>query len=96
MPMTVEGIYRNGCIELSANPTDVPEGTRAIVTFVKTPDIDLNTQGIDPEQAELLRASLETFSADWDSPEMSIYDHYDAAKWIASSKISSLFSNAPN
>jgi hypothetical protein len=80
MPTTVEGIYRNGCIELSANPTDVPEGTRAIVTFIKANDIDLNTQGIDPEQAELLRASLETFSDDWDSPEMNIYDHYDAAK----------------
>lgn len=31
------------------------------------------------EMAEL-RARLETFAADWDSPEMSIYDNYDVAK----------------
>jgi hypothetical protein len=43
-------------------------------------DIDLAAQGIDREQAKALRASLASFSDDWDSPEMSIYDNYDAAK----------------
>jgi hypothetical protein len=37
-------------------------------------DIDLETQGIDREQAKALRTSLAAFSDDWDSPEMSIYD----------------------
>jgi hypothetical protein len=41
--------------------------------------ISLATQGIDPEQAEILRTNLTTFSEDWNSPEMSIYDDYDAA-----------------
>jgi len=40
----------------------------------------LESQGIDREQAQVLRTSLATFSEDWDSPKMSIYDNYDAAK----------------
>jgi hypothetical protein len=62
------------------SPSEVPEGTWVIVTFVRSDDIDLKSQGIDTEQAESLRTSLATFSEDWDSPEMSIYDNYDAAK----------------
>lgn len=43
-------------------------------------EIDLESQGIDEAQAQVLRSSLLSFSEDWDSPEMSIYDNYDAAK----------------
>lgn len=43
-------------------------------------EIDLASQGIDQAQAQVLRSSLATFSEDWDSPEISIYDNYDAAK----------------
>ena len=42
--------------------------------------IDLAAHGIDKEQAEILRASLTTFADDWNSPEMSLYDNYDAAR----------------
>jgi hypothetical protein len=42
--------------------------------------MEVYIQGIDREQAEVLRANLATFSEDWDSPEMGIYDNYDAAK----------------
>lgn len=80
MLISVEGIYRNGRIELTENPDDMPEGTCVIVTFVRPNDIDLASQGIDRKQAEVLRTSLATFSDDWDSPEISIYDNYDAAK----------------
>ncbi|MFM7448445.1 MAG: hypothetical protein ACKO24_07600 [Leptolyngbyaceae cyanobacterium] len=80
MLVSVEGIYRNGRIELTENPNNVPEGTCVIVTFVRSNDIDLASQGINREQAEALRASLATFSDDWNSPEMSVYDNYDAAK----------------
>ncbi|PSB28561.1 winged helix-turn-helix domain-containing protein [Stenomitos frigidus] len=41
---------------------------------------DLAAYGIDKNQAELLRASLTAFADDWNSPEMSLYDHYDAAR----------------
>jgi hypothetical protein len=80
MLSSVEGVYRDGHVELIENPSDVPEGTLVIVTFVRSNDIDLKSQGIDREQAETLRTSLGTFSDDWNSPEMSIYDNYDAAK----------------
>ncbi len=61
-------------------PKDIAEGTSVIVTFINSNNIDLESQGIDREQAKLLRASLANFSDDWDSDEMSIYDNYDAAK----------------
>lgn len=80
MLTTVEGIYRNGQVELIESPNNLLEGTRVIVTFLETKTIDLASQGIDKTQAELLQASLSTFAEDWNSPEMSIYDDYDAAK----------------
>jgi hypothetical protein len=80
MLTTVEGIYRNGRVELAENPNNAMDGTRVIVTFVGANTIDLASQGIDKTQAEILRTNLATFSEDWNSPEMSIYDNYDAAK----------------
>ena len=77
---TVEGIYRNGQVELMESPNNLLEGTRAIVTFLETKTIDLAPHGIDKAQAAILRTSLATFTEDWNSPEMSIYDDYDAAK----------------
>ncbi|PHM11463.1 antitoxin family protein [Nostoc sp. 'Peltigera malacea cyanobiont' DB3992] len=76
----IEGIYRNGRVELTEQPTDIDEGTRVIVTFVRSNEIDLASQGINKAQAEILRSHLATFADDWDSQEMSIYDNYDAAK----------------
>jgi hypothetical protein len=55
-------------------------GFRVKRPLIDSNSIDLATQGIDPEQAEILQANLATFAADWNSPEMSIYDDYDAAK----------------
>jgi hypothetical protein len=49
-------------------------------TLIESNPIDSAAQGIDPEQAEILRTNLTTFADDWNSPEMSIYDDYDAAK----------------
>jgi hypothetical protein len=34
MLTSVEGVYRGGRVELIENPSDVPEGTWVIVTFV--------------------------------------------------------------
>ncbi|MFM8704237.1 MAG: hypothetical protein ACKOHG_10325 [Planctomycetia bacterium] len=42
--------------------------------------IDLRVRGIDAGSAAELRARLERFTEDWDSPEMAAYDHYDAAR----------------
>jgi hypothetical protein len=79
MLTSIEGVYRNGHVELKEPPGNVPEETRVIVTFLQPADILLIEQGIDSAQAAELRASFATFH-DWSSPEMSLYDHYDAAK----------------
>ena len=80
MLTSVEGLYRNGEIELMEVPTDVRRETRVIVTFLKPGLIDLRARGIDEAHAADLRGRLATFAEDWDSPEMDIYDDYDAAK----------------
>ena len=80
MLTTIQGTYRSGRIELAEAPWNVREDTPVIVTFLAPVPIDLRTRGIDETQAADLRASLATFAEDWDSPEMDIYDNYDAAK----------------
>ena len=80
MSTTIEGIYRNGKIELSETPSDVCEGTRAIVAFIPPGSVDLGEHGIDKAQAAELRARLACFAEDWESPEMNIYDNYDEEK----------------
>jgi hypothetical protein len=82
----VEGTYRNGRIELAQLPANVPEETRAIVIFIEPEEegVDLGNYGIDETQAESLRANLATFAEDWNSPEMRIYDDYDAARILTS------------
>lgn len=81
MLTSIEGIYRNGRIELAEPPQDVRDETQVIVTFIQPSDIDLRAQGIDREQAAELRAQFASF-VDWNAPEMSVYDNYDAAKSV--------------
>lgn len=80
MLKSIEGVYRDGKIELADLPKDVPDDTRVIVTFLEIDHVDLHERGINEAQAAELRAQLQTFAEDWDSPEMAIYDNYDAAK----------------
>jgi hypothetical protein len=80
MLKTIEGIYRNGKIELRETPSEVRDETRVIVTFLEPRSVELRARGIDEAQAVELRARLATFAEDWESPEMDIYDDYDAAK----------------
>ena len=80
MLTSTQGIYRNGKIELEQKPENISDGTRVIVTFLDSSAVDLRKRGISKSQAKTLRAQLETFTEDWDSPEMSEYDNYDAAK----------------
>jgi hypothetical protein len=80
MLVSVQGVYRHGKVELIEQPGMMRDETRVVVTFLDSGLIDLRTRGIDEKQAAELRARLATFAEDWDSPEMSIYDNYDAAK----------------
>ena len=80
MLKTIEGIYRDGKIELAEVPGDVRNETHVIVTFLEPRLVDLRARGIDEAHAAELRARLATFVEDWDSPEMDVYNDYDAAK----------------
>ena len=68
MLKSVEGVYRDGKIELLETPDDA-EGTRVIVTFLPG-SVDLRARGIDEPQAADLRGRLKAFAVDWDRPEM--------------------------
>jgi hypothetical protein len=74
MVKSVEGIYRNGKVEL-LEPLAEAEGSRVIVTWVPTQlPVTLSERGIDEQQAANLRHRLAAFAEDWDRPEMAIYD----------------------
>jgi hypothetical protein len=75
MIKSVEGIYRNGRVEL-VEPLAEAEGSRVIVTWIapSTEPVDLRERGIDSERAADLRHRLAAFVEDWDRPEMAIYD----------------------
>ena len=75
MLKSIEGVYRDGKVELVEPP---PEGVagRVIVTFISSPAtaVDLAERGVNPEQAADLRHRLTTFAEDWQRPEMDAYD----------------------
>jgi hypothetical protein len=74
MLKSVEGVYRNGRVELFETPDDLDEA-RVIVTFLpQSALIDLQTRGIDQTKAADLRARLQAFAEDWERPEMAAYD----------------------
>lgn len=72
-PKTVEGIYRNGKIELLETPADVDDA-RVLVTFLPEGAVNLAERSIDEGQAASLRARLSAFAEDWELPEMGAYD----------------------
>jgi hypothetical protein len=76
----VRGVYRQGKVELTERPERAAEETPVIVTFLPTGAEDLRAHGIDEQRAAELCDRLATFAQDWDSPEMDVYDHYDANK----------------
>jgi len=73
MLKSVEGIYRNGKVELT-EPVSEQGETRVIVTFLSAEVVRLAERGIDPEQAADLRGRLSAFVEDWQRPEMDVYD----------------------
>lgn len=56
MQTSVEGVYRQGRVELTQLPDNVTDETRVIVTFVQPNQIDLSSGGIDLASSEVLRA----------------------------------------
>jgi hypothetical protein len=79
MLTSLHGVYRKGKIEIEKPPRNIQDETPVIITFLTEDNIELREHGIDKKQAKLLRAQLAPFADDWESPEMSAYDNYDAA-----------------
>ena len=74
MVKSVEGVYREGKVEL-LEPAPASSEARVIVTFLSAEtEINLDERGIGPEQAANLRDRLKTFEHDWQRPEMDAYD----------------------
>ena len=74
MLKSIEGVFRDGRIEL-LEPAPQSEESRVLVTFLPSgKGVLLKDRGIDAAQAADLRGRLSTFSADWSAPEMDIYD----------------------
>ena len=74
MVKSVEGIYRNGKVEV-AEPLPAAEGSRVIVTYVLPAGaVDLRERGLNESQAADLRRRLASFAEDWDRPDMAAYD----------------------
>jgi hypothetical protein len=74
MVRSIEGIYREGRVELLEPAPSVTEA-KVIVTFLQSPSaVDLAKRGVDAEQAADLRARLSAFEEDWSRPEMDAYD----------------------
>ena len=73
MLKSVEGIYRDGRVELLEMPEGIGEA-RVIVTFIPAGNVDLRERGIDESQAADLCTRLRTFAEDWESPEIEAYN----------------------
>lgn len=70
---SVEGVYRDGKVELLEPPPPNTTG-RVLVTFLSPAAINLEARGINTRQAADLRRRLAAFAEDWDRPEMDVYD----------------------
>jgi hypothetical protein len=78
MLTSVEGVYRDGKVELLQLPSDIQQA-RVIVTFLPVEGpIDLGARGISEEEAAELRWRFGAGAADWDDPAMDIYNDYPA------------------
>ncbi|MGI8409595.1 MAG: hypothetical protein ACR2M8_06925 [Pyrinomonadaceae bacterium] len=76
--LTVEGVYRDGKIEL-LETVSVSKQTKVLVTFLENGDVDLQAFGIDEMEAAELKDKFATFE-DWNDPALDVYNDYDNAK----------------
>jgi hypothetical protein len=79
MIQSVEGIFRNGKVELIENPVNVQEA-RVIVTFLPMPLDPDGSPRFTPEEVAELRGKLAAWEEDWNAPGMEEYDDYEARR----------------
>ena len=74
MLKTVEGLYKDGKVELLEPLQDIKEA-RVLVTFMPQKRIiDLRERGISEQEAAELRWRFQAFAEDWEHPDMDVYD----------------------
>jgi len=74
MLKSVEGIFKNGKVEL-LEPAPQAGESRVLVTFLGNGGpVNLAERGIDQKQAADLRRRLGAIAEDWDRPDMDVYD----------------------
>lgn len=74
MVRSIEGIWRDGKVELLEPAPPVRE-SRVIIIFLSADrPVDLSARGVTPEQAADLRGRLESMAQEWQRPEMDAYD----------------------
>jgi hypothetical protein len=74
MLKSVEGIYREGKVELLETPEDVNEA-RVIVTFLPASRYgDAQPPALTPAEIAELRGKLAAWPEDWNAPGMEVYD----------------------
>ena len=66
----VEGVYRNGEVELLESPPNVTE-SRVIVAFLEGPS---SGPSLSPEELAELRGKLAAWEDDWNATGMEAYD----------------------
>lgn len=73
MLTTLEGIYRNGRIQLREKPRGLGK-TRVIVTFLPEAKVSTKRPKLTHKEAVELRAKLAAWEEDWNAPGMEAYD----------------------
>ena len=80
--MTYQGTVKHGVVKLPPE-ADLPDGTKVRIEPVNSEDsggAEQRLRSLNPAQLTVLRARLASFAEEWESPEMDMYDDYDAAK----------------
>ena len=79
MIQTLEGVFRNGKVELFHAPENIAE-SRVIVTFLPDPIGPSGASTFTPDEIAELRGNLAAWEEDWNAPGMEAYDDYEARR----------------
>jgi hypothetical protein len=75
MLKAVQGVYRDGKVELLETPPDVKEA-KVVVTFLPAKGESRVDPPLTEEELDDLRFKLASWEDDWNAPGMEAYDDY--------------------
>lgn len=79
MLQAVEGVFRNGKVELLQTPVNINEA-RVIVTFLQHDQGLQELATFTPDEIADLRGRLVAWAEDWNAPGMEAYDDYETRR----------------